>query len=95
MPGRSRCPGAPGQGNAPVARVEVAIDGQWADATLAPPVGYFAWRGWSFDWDATAGEHELVCRANNAAGEVQPDEAPWNYQGMGNNVVQRVLVTVP
>ncbi|HEY7631480.1 MAG TPA: sulfite oxidase [Thermoleophilaceae bacterium] len=81
-------------GNGPVRRVEVAIDEQWADASLAPPVGDFAWRGWSFDWDATAGEHELACRATDAAGNVQPLEPPWNYQGMGNNVVQRVPVTV-
>jgi hypothetical protein len=25
---------------------------------------------------------------------VQPLEAPWNYRGLGNNAVQRVVVTV-
>jgi len=81
-------------GNAPIDRVEVAIDGEWSDAMLGRPVGAFAWRGWTFDWDATEGEHELACRATDAAGNVQPLEPPWNYQGMGNNVVQRILVTV-
>jgi sulfane dehydrogenase subunit SoxC len=81
-------------GAGPVERVEVAIDGEWADATLAPPVGDFAWRSWSFDWNATPGEHELACRAADAAGNLQPLDPPWNYQGMGNNVVQRVRVTV-
>jgi sulfane dehydrogenase subunit SoxC len=81
-------------GMAPVERVEVAIDDELADATLARPVGDFAWRGWSFDWDASPGEHELACRATDAAGIIQPLDPPWNYQGMGNNVVQRVRVTV-
>jgi DMSO/TMAO reductase YedYZ molybdopterin-dependent catalytic subunit len=81
-------------GHGPIERVEVAIDGDWSDATLGPPVGAFAWRGWMFDWDATEGEHELACRATDAAGNVQPLEPPWNYQGMGNNVVQRIPVTV-
>jgi DMSO/TMAO reductase YedYZ molybdopterin-dependent catalytic subunit len=81
-------------GNGPVERVEVAVDGEWVEATLEPPVGPFAWRGWFLKWDATPGEHELACRATDAAGDVQPLEPHWNYQGMGNNVVQRVLVTV-
>jgi DMSO/TMAO reductase YedYZ molybdopterin-dependent catalytic subunit len=79
-------------GSGPVERVEVAVDGDWADANLEPPVGEFAWRGWSFRWNATPGEHELACRATDAVGEVQPLDARWNYQGMGNNAVQRVVV---
>jgi DMSO/TMAO reductase YedYZ molybdopterin-dependent catalytic subunit len=81
-------------GVAPVTRVEAAVDGRWADADLEPPIGPFAWRGWSFAWDAVAGEHELACRATDAAGRVQPLEQPWNAQGMGVNHVQRVGVTV-
>jgi DMSO/TMAO reductase YedYZ molybdopterin-dependent catalytic subunit len=81
-------------GHGPVERVEVAVDGEWADAILGPAAGEFAWRGWSFTWEATEGEHELACRATDAAGDMQPLEPPWNYQGMGNNVVQRVSVTV-
>jgi Mo-co oxidoreductase dimerisation domain len=92
--GRVVLAGRAWSGNGPVERVEVAVDGEWADATLEPLVGEFAWRGWSFEWDATEGEHELACRATDAAGDVQPLEAPWNYQGMGNNVVQHIPVTV-
>lgn len=40
------------------------------------------------------GEHVLTCRATDAKGDVQPTEAPWNIQGMGNNLVQVVRVTV-
>jgi DMSO/TMAO reductase YedYZ molybdopterin-dependent catalytic subunit len=81
-------------GHGPVERVEVGIDGQWADADLDPPVGEFAWRGWHFEWHAEPGEHQLYCRASDATGKTQPPDAPWNHQGMGNNMVQRVEVTV-
>jgi sulfane dehydrogenase subunit SoxC len=83
-------------GWAPVERVEVSTDGgaTWADATLAPPVSEFAWRGWSFRWDATPGEHVLCCRATDASGRTQPDEAEWNLGGYCNNAVQRVRALV-
>jgi sulfane dehydrogenase subunit SoxC len=81
-------------GHGQVERVEVAIDGAWSEAALGSPVGAFAWRRWSFDWEATPGQHELFCRATDSEGNVQPVEQSWNYQGMGNNLVQRIPVTV-
>jgi hypothetical protein len=81
-------------GVAPVSRVEVAVDGVWSDALLDAPNGDFAWRGWRFEWHAQPGEHTVSCRATDAAGNVQPLEQPWNTQGMGNNSVQTVPVTV-
>ncbi len=92
--GRVRLRGRAWSGHGQIRRVEVAVDGAWADATLESPVGEFAWRGWSVDWDADPGDHELACRATDTGGNVQPLEKPWNYQGMGNNLVQRVAVTV-
>jgi sulfane dehydrogenase subunit SoxC len=84
-------------GEAPVARVEVSTDGgaTWADAELATDtLGRFAWRAWGFSWNATAGEHELCCRASDEAGNVQPLDPPWNLGGYANNAVQRIPVTV-
>jgi hypothetical protein len=92
--GRARLTGRAWSGSAPITRVEVGVDGRWADASLEPHVSAFAWRGWSFDWDASPGDHELSCRATDGTGAVQPLEPPWNYRGLGNNAVQRVLVTV-
>jgi DMSO/TMAO reductase YedYZ molybdopterin-dependent catalytic subunit len=80
-------------GQAPITRVEVGVDGHWTEADLEPATGEFAWRGWSARWNATAGDHELTCRATDANGKTQPTEQPWNYQGMANNLVQRVPVT--
>jgi DMSO/TMAO reductase YedYZ molybdopterin-dependent catalytic subunit len=80
-------------GYAPVERVEVGLDGEWTEAKLDQSVGEFAWRGWSFDWQADPGEHVLTCRATDAEGNTQPLEN-WNYQGLGNNLIQQVPVIV-
>ena len=82
-------------GREQVARVEVSADGgkTWSEATLEEPVGRFAWRGWSFGWNAKPGTHTLSARATSAKGEMQPDEE-WNIQGVGNNACQRVEVLV-
>jgi hypothetical protein len=92
--GRVTVRGRAWSGDGVVQRVEVGVDGAWADAELDPPLGEFAWRGWSYAWDAVPGEHELACRATDAAGNVQPVEQPWNRQGVGNNLVQLVAVSV-
>lgn len=92
--GRVTLAGRAWSGSAPVRRVEVAVDGDWREATLAPSLGEFAWRGWSIDWDAAPGDHVLACRATDADGATQPLEQPWNYQGLGNNAVQSIEVTV-
>jgi DMSO/TMAO reductase YedYZ molybdopterin-dependent catalytic subunit len=92
--GRISLQGRAWSGSAPVTRVEVGVDGAWSDAELKPAVGEWAWRAWSFDWEATPGVHRLACRATDASGATQPLESPWNYQGMGNNGVQEVEVTV-
>lgn len=80
-----------------VTRVEVSTDGgaSWSDAVLGrEPESSSAWRSWSFDWEATPGERELVVRATDAAGNIQPMDPPWNYGGFMNNMPQRVPVVV-
>lgn len=81
-------------GAAPLQRVEVGVDGSWAEARLEASLGEWAWWGWSFDWDAEPGDHDLACRGTDADGDMQPIDSPWNYQGMGNNQIQTVAVTV-
>ena len=83
-------------GSGPIARVEVSVDGgvTWSDARLEQEQGEFAWRGWTFAWDAEPGMHELRCRATDSTGETQPDEAEWNTGGYSNNAVQRLTVEV-
>ena len=68
--------------------------GTWTDASLGSPVGEFAWRGWEYEWTASPGEHELLCRATDEAGNVQPLAHEWNWDGVCNTAVQRVQVVV-
>jgi DMSO/TMAO reductase YedYZ molybdopterin-dependent catalytic subunit len=81
-------------GVAPVERVEFAVDGEWTDAVVAKPEAPQAWQSWQVVWPAKAGEHELGCRATDAAGRVQPLQPVWDLSGFGNNAVQRIFVTV-
>ncbi|HEU4526471.1 MAG TPA: sulfite oxidase [Actinomycetota bacterium] len=82
-------------GWASIADVEVSVDGgAWTAAELGTPPGQYAWVRWRWRWDAEPGEHELACRATDAAGNAQPEEPRWNHHGFQNNAVQRVGVTV-
>jgi DMSO/TMAO reductase YedYZ molybdopterin-dependent catalytic subunit len=81
-------------GGGAITRVAVAIDRVWRDAVVGASVGPHAWTKWTYEWDATPGEHSLSCRATDASGAVQPLDPPWNVQGMGNNHVQSIEVTV-
>jgi DMSO/TMAO reductase YedYZ molybdopterin-dependent catalytic subunit len=95
-PGPVTIEGRAWSGWGPIEAVEFSADGgaSWVPAELgeAPPEG--AWRGWSVRWDPRPGEHELCCRARDAAGNAQPVEADWNVGGYANTSVQRVPVTV-
>ena len=83
-------------GHGSIERVEVSTDGgaTFTAAVLEPPLGPNAWRGWSFDWEATPGDHVLSSRATDAAGHTQPLEPPWNLKGYANNAVERITVQV-
>jgi DMSO/TMAO reductase YedYZ molybdopterin-dependent catalytic subunit len=84
-------------GWAPISAVEVSTDGgrTWSAGRVERDVDSpWAWCGWSLDWEATPGRHELCCRARDAAGNAQPTEPTWNLGGYANNAVQRVPVMV-
>jgi DMSO/TMAO reductase YedYZ molybdopterin-dependent catalytic subunit len=96
QPGRHELVGRAWSGHGRVVQVEVSDDGgrTWADAAFGEPLSEHAWLGWSFRWEAAPGEHELCCRATDAAGNTQPDTPVWNFDGFCNNAIQRVPVTV-
>ncbi len=96
-PGTHELTGRAWSGQGRVTRVEVSVDsGQsWFDADVDPPMGPWAWSRWRAQWTvATAGQYELLVRATDATGAVQPVDQPWNTQGMANNMTQRVTVFV-
>ncbi len=94
-PGRHTLTGRAWSGWGPIARVEVSIDGgsTWKDATLGQQSSH-AWVPWTLTWDAAPGERELMTRATDVAGNVQPVDQPWNHHGVSNNMTQRVTVLV-
>jgi DMSO/TMAO reductase YedYZ molybdopterin-dependent catalytic subunit len=96
--GRVEVSGRAWSGFGPISKVEFAVDGHWTAAAIEKPAGPFAWSRWSAAWDAKPGEHVLSCRATDTAGNSQPTDlfhqSAWNYQGMGNNLVQTVNVLV-
>jgi sulfane dehydrogenase subunit SoxC len=92
--GPCRVVGRAWSGAGDIVRVEFGVDDVWRDAVLDEPVAKFAWRRWTFDWTASLGAHVLSCRATDDAGDTQPLVQPWNWQGMGNNLVQTVPVVV-
>jgi DMSO/TMAO reductase YedYZ molybdopterin-dependent catalytic subunit len=84
-------------GSAPVALVEVATEGAgaWTPATLIGDAVPYTWQQWQFTWTPPrAGRFALRSRATDAQGNTQPDQAPWNRLGYGNNAVQTVVVQV-
>ena len=95
-PGGHVIDGRAWSGEAPLAKVDFSDDGgqTWAATSLDPATSPYAWRRWTFRWDARLGEHELCVRATDAAGSAQPFEQNWNFEGVENNAVQRVRVIV-
>ena len=96
---RCRIVGAAWGGDSPIRSVEVRIDqGQWLPATVDRRDGAHAWLLWSSGWDnPSPGEHRLVSRAINTAGEVQPTRDAWRARFASNREdnsqwVRRVVV---
>ena len=69
--------------SAPISRVEWSIDsGQtWNEATLSGSQPDHSWVRFEFQWDADPGEHTIMTRATDAAGNTQPDRVPFNEKG--------------
>jgi DMSO/TMAO reductase YedYZ molybdopterin-dependent catalytic subunit len=88
--------GAAWSGSGAVVAVEISTDGgeTWAAAELAPASEPYARQLFSYTWQAQSGDHHLVARATDAAGNVQPLTARSNELGYGNNGVHPVAVTV-
>jgi DMSO/TMAO reductase YedYZ molybdopterin-dependent catalytic subunit len=75
-----------------IAFVEVSDDGgaTWTRARLAPPTSPYAATVWQLP--LRAGARELIARAGDSSGRVQPLAPVWNELGYANNVAHRVRV---
>lgn len=83
-------------GSAPIEKVEVSTDSgvSWQRAELGSAEHPAAPVPWTYKWDAEPGEHQLLVRATDRAGNTQPMESLYNRLGYGNNVVHAVSVRV-
>jgi DMSO/TMAO reductase YedYZ molybdopterin-dependent catalytic subunit len=96
-PSKQTVEGRAWSGRGSIVRVEFSADGgaSWSDAQLEDETSPYGWRRWTAAWDATRrGEYELCVRATDSAGNVQPLEVSWNFEGVQNNAVQRVRAVV-
>ena len=79
-----------------VARVDVSSNGglTWQQATLEQGTQW-AWTLWQITLNLDPGNHELVVRAGDDAGQTQPAEAAacWNFKGYLATAWHRVPVT--
>lgn len=82
-----------------ITRVDVSMDGgrHWRQATIEDhDNGRWSWTFWHMTLDIPAGEHELVVRAWDAAGQTQPAQPDdtWNFKGYLSAAWHRARVTV-
>ena len=72
-----------------VARVDVSFDAgaTWMQAQLDAPDGPWTWQHWRLDADLPPGAVQILARAWDTTGALQPECAAdlWNPKGYANN----------
>ncbi len=80
--GRVQVAGHAYAGTRGIDRVEVSTDGgeTWTDAILSDPLpGDDVWRQWTHEYDAPGERHDVVVRAVDGNGDLQPEEETDAY----------------
>jgi DMSO/TMAO reductase YedYZ molybdopterin-dependent catalytic subunit len=94
-PGRHDVKGVAFSGNGKITSVEVSVDGgvRWKKAELdgKSEYGFFVF---SSPFDARPGTYEILSRATDASGAIQPATAVWNPSGYLYNAIDGVTVEV-
>jgi len=95
-PGMVMVQGVAWSNASPVTKVDVSVDGgnTWQPAKLAGSGTKYGFRKWTHAWQATEGQHSLISRATNEAGQTQPMKQEWNPSGYLWNVAQARDVAV-
>jgi sulfite oxidase len=89
--------GAAWAGEADITKVEISTDGgaTWQPAQLSPDHARYAWRLFSLAWKPPKpGDHQIMSRATDSQGRVQPQAAEWNPSGYLYNAIDKVNVHV-
>jgi DMSO/TMAO reductase YedYZ molybdopterin-dependent catalytic subunit len=96
-PGRHVISGLAWSGAGAIRAVEVSVGGDcgWQTAQLWDEEQAYTWRRWVWTWEVREpGRHVLRVRATDEQGNTQPDVAPWNRLGYGNNAVRSTVVYI-
>jgi DMSO/TMAO reductase YedYZ molybdopterin-dependent catalytic subunit len=74
--------------------VDASTDGgkTWSPTTLGADLGRYAFRPWSFAFNAVPGKNTVTVNALNAIGQTQTTKLIWNPAGYHNNVMQTVTL---
>lgn len=85
-----------GQTGTTLARVEVSTDGgrTWTPAKLEDSAKPYCWRLWRAEVDVEPATKQLVVRAMDSTGKMQPRSVEWNMKGYLYTAWHRVPVTV-
>jgi DMSO/TMAO reductase YedYZ molybdopterin-dependent catalytic subunit len=83
-------------GAAPIARVDVSVNGGgWQSARLVGERKRHSWQWWEFFLHADEpGPMEIRSRAADMASRTQPEIPEWNRLGYGNNAIQKTCFRV-
>jgi DMSO/TMAO reductase YedYZ molybdopterin-dependent catalytic subunit len=83
-------------GAAPIARVDVSVNGgPWQEARLVGERKRPSWQWWELLLRVdTPGTVEIRARAADMASRTQPEVPEWNRLGYGNNAIQKIRVQV-
>ena len=95
-PGRVTAHGVAWAGEADIVKVEISIDGgsTWNPTVLGGERSRYAWRLWTYSWNAKRGDYVIQSRATDSQGRVQPAEAVWNPSGYLYNAIDEVKIHV-
>ena len=95
-PGELAIRGVAWSGAAPIARIEVSVNGgDWQEARLVSERNRYSWQWWELMTRVErSGDLTLRARATDLAGRTQPERAEWNRLGYGNNAIQEVPIRV-
>jgi DMSO/TMAO reductase YedYZ molybdopterin-dependent catalytic subunit len=81
-------------GTRDIERVEVSTDGggSWSEATLSEPLpGDDVWRQWTYSYDSPESEHEVVVRATDGEGTLQPKAESEAFPSGPSGWVSRIV----
>lgn len=94
--GRVAIHGVAWAGEADVVKVEVSTDEgvSWTPADLGHEKERYAWRLWSHNWQAKAGDYTILSRATDSQGRTQPATPVWNPSGYLYNAYDQVRIHV-